>query len=260
MNEKPLHSESMKEAWHEAAEIVGDRHHTRRLVITCEHASGAVPPPLTTTASDEAWLKTHWGWDIGAEALTREIVARKNCCAVLSRFSRLVCDANRDPKDETFIRQDIMGEPLSFNQNIDQAELQRRIDTYHRPYHDLLDACLEERISRGGDVVLFSIHSFTPVFRGKKRDMEMGILFDSHDPVAERFAGHLRNVGFKTALNAPYSGKDGMMYAMTLHGQRHNVVYLELEVRQDLISEQADVVDVAERLCDALTALQVRTS
>ncbi|MGB0592038.1 MAG: N-formylglutamate amidohydrolase [Myxococcota bacterium] len=249
----------MKEPWHEAAEIVGDRHHTRRLVISCEHASKAVPEPLVTSETDRAWLDSHWGWDLGAAALTRELVARKSCCAVLSRFSRLVCDANRDAADPTFIRRDINGVQLSFNEGIDDAEVQRRLDTYHRPYHSLLDDCLRERVARGGDVVLFSIHSFTPVFKGKARDMEMGILFDRYEPIAHRFAGHLRNVGFKTALNEPYSGKDGMMYAMSLHGQRHNVVYLELEVRQDLLSTPDDVVDVADRLCDALTALQVRT-
>ena len=249
----------MTEPWHAAAEIVGDRHHTRRLVVTCEHASKAVPEPLTTSEADQQWLDTHWGWDIGAAQLTRELVARKSCCAILARFSRLVCDANRDASDPTFIRREIDGVPLSFNQDVDEAELKRRIDTYHTPYHTLLDDCLRERVARGGDVVLFSIHSFTPVFGGKKRDMEMGILFDRYEPIARRFASHLTDVGFKTALNEPYSGKDGMMYAMTLHGQRHNVVYLELEVRQDLISTPEDIVDVADRLCDALTALQVRT-
>jgi predicted N-formylglutamate amidohydrolase len=249
----------MTEPWHAAAEIVGDRHHTRRLVISCEHASNAVPEPLVTTDTDRQWLDTHWGWDIGAAQLTRELVARKSCCAVLARFSRLVCDANRDADDLTFVRRDITGVPLGFNQGVDASELQRRIDSYHTPYHALLDDCLRERVARGGDVVLFSVHSFTPVFEGQKRDMEMGILFDRYEPIAHRFAGHLRNVGFKTALNEPYSGKDGMMYAMSLHGQRHNVVYLELEVRQDLLGTPEDIVDVADRLCDALTARQVRT-
>ena len=250
----------MNEPWSEAAEIVGDRHHTRRLVVTCEHASPAVPAPLTTTPADMRWLETHWGWDIGAAALTRALVERKSCCAILSRFSRLVCDANRDAEDPTFIRRNIEGETLSFNQNLSGAEVARRVRTYHTPYHDLIDDCLAERVARGGDVVLFSIHSFTPEFRGEKREMEMGVLFDAYDPIATRFASHLSDEGFKTALNAPYSGKDGLMYAMTLHGQRHNVVYLELEVRQDLLQTSADIADVADRLCRALTALQVRES
>ena len=249
----------MNESWYEAAEIVGDRHHTRRLVVTCEHASNAVPAPLQASDSDTRWLETHWGWDLGAADLTRALVARKNCCAILSRFSRLVCDANRSADDATFIRREIEGEALSFNEGLDAAEIQRRVDTYHTPYHELLDDCLKARVARGGDVVLFSIHSFTPVFQGKARPMEVGVLFDRYDPIAQRFAGHLRNVGFKTALNEPYSGKDGMMYAMSLHGQRHNVVYLELEGRQAVLSTPEKVEDVAERLCDALTSLQVRT-
>jgi predicted N-formylglutamate amidohydrolase len=248
----------MGDPWAEAAEIVGDRHHTRRLVVTCEHASRRVPAPLTTSADDDRWLGTHWGWDIGAAQLTRELVRRKACCAVLARFSRLVCDANRAVDDATFIRRDIEGAPLSFNEALDDAEVARRVATYHDAYHDLVDQCLGERVARGGDVVLFSIHSYTPVFDGRRREMEMGVLFDRFEPIAMRFAGHLTDQGFVTALNEPYSGKDGMMYAMSLHGQRHGVIYLELEVRQDLLSTPADISDVADRLCAALTALQVR--
>jgi len=242
----------------QAAEIVGDRHHTRRLVVTCEHASRRVPSPLVASPEDQRWLDTHWGWDIGAAQLTRELVTRKSCCAVLARFSRLVCDANRAIDDGTFIRRDIKGHPLSFNAGLNEAEVARRIDAYHAPYHALVDQCLGERVARGGDVVLFSVHSFTPVFDGQRREMEVGVLFDRFEPIAQRFAGHLSDVGFRTALNAPYSGKDGMMYAMSLHGQRHGVVYLELEVRQDLLSTANDIADVANRLCLALTALQVR--
>ncbi|MEE2779929.1 MAG: N-formylglutamate amidohydrolase [Myxococcota bacterium] len=243
----------------EAVEIFGDRHHTRRLVVTCEHASYRVPAPLKTTRSDREWLRTHWGWDIGAAEVTRQLVRRKSCVALLARYSRLVCDANRAPEDETYIRRSVEDVPLSFNQALDDAEIQRRFDTYHKPYHELLDACLAERVARGGDVVLFSIHSFTPVFGGAFRPMEMGVLFDRYEPVARRLAGHLEDVGFKTALNEPYSGARGEMYAMERHGPKHGVVYLELEIRQDLLDTPAKTTNVAERLCAALTELQVRT-
>ncbi|MDP6947071.1 MAG: N-formylglutamate amidohydrolase, partial [Myxococcota bacterium] len=218
----------------------------------------AVPSPLHASPEDQAWLDTHWGWDIGAEALTRELVERKSCVALLGRFSRLVCDANRAPDDPTLIRREVEGHVLSFNRGIDDAEVARRIARYHAPYHELVDSCLAERVARGGDVVLFSVHSFTPVFAGQRREMEMGVLFDRYEAIAHRFASHLRDVGFRTALNAPYSGKDGMMYAMHRHGQTHGVAYLELEVRQDLLQEPAAIRDVADRVCAALTALQVR--
>ena len=88
----------------------------------------------------------------------------------------------------------------------------------------------------------------------------MGVLFDGYEPVARRLAEHLTEVGFKTALNEPYSGMMGQMYAMNRHGQKHGVVYLELEIRQDLLTTPARTVDVADRLCAALTNLQVRTA
>ena len=100
--EDTVDSSTMTEPWHDAAEIVGDRHHTRRLVITCEHASNAVPEPLKANDADQAWLDSHWGWDIGAAQLTRELVARKSCCAVLARFSRLSCSHPLAPEPRRY--------------------------------------------------------------------------------------------------------------------------------------------------------------
>ena len=59
---------------------------------------------------------------------------------------------------------------------------------------------------------LCSIHSFTPVYRGCVRDVEVGVLFDAHDAHAEELAAALSEQGFTTALNEPYSGKDGLIW------------------------------------------------
>ena len=197
-------------------------------------------------------------WDLGAAELTREVVRRKSCVALLARYSRLVCDANRPSDSDTFIRKTTEGHALTFNQKLDDEEIQRRIQNYHKPYHAVVDDCLAERVARGGDVVLFSIHSFTPVFNGRFRPMEMGVLFDRYAPIAARFGQHLTDVGFETALNEPYSGYGEMMYSIQHHGQKFGVVYLELEVRQDILDTPAKIQDVATRVCDALTELQVR--
>jgi predicted N-formylglutamate amidohydrolase len=244
----------------EAVEVAGDRHHTRRLVVTCEHASNRLPEPIEANASDAPWLDTHWGWDPGAAAVVRDLVKRKSSVAILSRFSRLICDPNRSPSEPDWIRSDVEGYQLSFNSNVSDAEKARRKVTYYDPFHEEIDRCLSERLSRGGDVLLFSVHSFTPNYMGSIREMEMGVLFDRFDPVAERFAGHLRDHGFVTALNAPYSGKDGKIFSAQHHGHRHGVIYLELEIRQDIIDTPEKVLDVSSRLCDALSDLQIRSS
>ncbi len=243
----------------EAVEVAGDRHHTRRLVVTCEHASNRLPAPLEAQGEDSKWLETHWGWDPGAAAVVRDLVRRKASVAVLSRFSRLICDPNRSPDEFDWIREECEGYALSFNKEITPEERARRKVTYYDPYHDEIDRCLSERLSRGGDVLLFSVHSFTPNYMGNIREMEIGVLYDRFDPVAERFAVHLRDQGFITALNEPYSGKDGQIFSAQHHGHRHGVIYLELEIRQDLIDTPDKVTDVSSRLCDALTELQIRS-
>ena len=102
-----------------------------------------------------------------------------------------------------------------------------------------------------------AIHSFTPVYLGQSRPMEVGVLFDAYHEAAWRLEGALAEAGFATALNAPYSGMDGLIYSARRHGRAHGLVYLELEVRQDLIDTPARAAAVAERLAPALHTLQV---
>ncbi|HBU49542.1 MAG TPA: hypothetical protein DEB46_14645 [Myxococcales bacterium] len=242
----------------EAVEIVGDRHHVRPLVITCEHATNRLPAEFTMTEADRPWMETHWAYDPGAGELTRQIVKRKACCAVMSRYSRLICDPNRHIADDDWIREQAEGYAISFNQGLPEQERERRRAVYYEPFHLEIDRCLGERLERGGDVLLLSIHTFTRNYMGQIRDMEMGVLFDRFDPVAARFGQHLREQGFRTELNEPYSGKEGGIFCAARHGSRHGVIYLELEVRNDLLATQDAIEDVAERVCRALTTLQIR--
>jgi len=245
---------------HKAFEIVGNRHHTRPLVVICEHASNRLPPEISASPDDLPWLNTHWGWDPGAAAVTRKLIEEKKGVAILSRCSRLVCDPNRHVEEWDWIREEIEGQRLSFNQGLSTQERQRRRQTYHEPYHDQIDSCLGERLALGGDVLLLSVHSFTPVLGDEIRPMEMGVLFDRFDPVAHRFAGHLRDEGFVTALNEPYNGKDGAIYSAGRHGCQHGVIYLELEIRQDIIDTEEKAADVAIRLARAIDVLKIRSA
>ena len=241
-----------------AFRVIGDRNHERRLVITCEHASNNLPEGTFHEADDLPWLNTHWGWDPGAAAVCEELVKIKECVAVLSTVSRLVCDLNRHIMEPDWVREEVEGYKLAFNRGVTESERERRRFNYHEPFHEEVDACLNERLGRGGDVVLLSLHSFTADYMGKQRSLEMGVLFDHFDAVAERFAGHLREQGWLTELNEPYSGKDGCIYSASRHGSRYGVIYLELEIRNDLIDTPEKVLDVSERLAAAISALTIR--
>jgi predicted N-formylglutamate amidohydrolase len=243
----------------DAFEIVGDRAHMGRLVLTCEHAANRVPPPITVSDADRRILQTHWGWDIGAAEVVRELVHIKDCLAVLARFSRLVVDPNRPPDHHDLIRADC-GEDgcVAFNEEVSDAERARRLAAFYEPYHDAVDRYLGERVARGGEVYLCSVHSFTPILGVDERWMELGVLFDEHEDIAEALAEDLRGEGFKVALNEPYSGRTGLIFAAARHGSTHGVVHVEIEIRQDLIDTPEKARAVAHRLRPSLARLELK--
>jgi predicted N-formylglutamate amidohydrolase len=228
-------------------------------LLTCEHASNRVPAPLRTTASDRDWLQTHWGWDIGARMVTREIVRQTGSTGVFARFSRLVCDPNRAPNTPTLIRCAVEGAVLSFNDNLTIEEVDRRLELYHAPYHAALDRAVSLRQDQPGDMMLLSMHSFTPIFRDERRDMDVGVLFHPYEGVAHRLAREIEAEGLSVALNEPYSARNGLMYAADRHGSAHGAVYLELEVNQRNLRTTAEARKVGRALTRALARLKTRS-
>ena len=148
----------------------------------------------------------------------------------------------------------IEGVPLSFNADLDESEVLRRVERYHEPYHQACDRTLA---ACRPQTVLVSLHSFTPVWGQKVRTMDVGVLFDeahSGDD-ARTLESALRDEGFFTALNEPYSGANGLMYAADRHGQRHRVRHLELELNQSILCTPQRVERVAEKIASALERL-----
>lgn len=226
------------------------------LVISCEHASNRIPAPLRTGPGDAPWLQTHWAWDIGARSFSLELARQVNGSALLARFSRLVCDANRAPEDRDLIRAVVEGHPLAFNRRLPPAEVERRLSTYHHPYHQELDRLVAQTTARQGQAVLLSVHSFTPVWGLDLRAVELGVLFDDHEEEARALARGFRRLGFDAALNEPYSGRAGLIYAAARHGRAHGVLHLELEINQAMIPTAGRARRLARRLAPAIRAIR----
>ena len=234
-------------------ELVGDPGSGGPFVFSCEHASSHLPE-WEPEPADRPLLEDHWGWDVGAADLTRALCAATSCCAVLSGFSRLVCDPNRQPIQDSFVVREIDGHVLSFNREVDDAERARRRARYFDPYHYAIDEALERRLALGTPASLCAIHSFAPSYQGVRREMEIGVLFDAYDARAFRLQAALTAVDFETELNAPYSARDGYIHSANRHGNLHGIPYVELEVRQDLIDTPEKAKAVAARIARALPA------
>ncbi len=224
-------------------------------VFTCEHASNRLVG-VEATAADRALLDDHWGYDIGIANVTERLATLTGSLAVLSDYSRLLIDPNRPLDHDTLIVTDCGGEPVSFNRDLPLTAISHRIETLYRPYHAAIDRTVKARLARG-PAHLISMHSFTPVWDGKARGMEIGLLYDEHVIHAERLDAAFQSEGFIVAHNEPYSGAAALfVYSILTHGRANGVPFIEIEVRNDLIRDPADAHAVAERIARALRAFE----
>jgi predicted N-formylglutamate amidohydrolase len=233
----------------EAAEVIDGNVHSK-VLLTCEHASGVLPEPWSWPPPDLWLLNTHWAVDLGIAEVTRALAAAVHAPAVLARFTRLLIDANRDIHAETSIRTEAEGHPVHLNQEVTDEDRAMRIRRFHEPYHAAIDAAL----SRYHSAVVLSMHSFTPVYeKGPPRTMEIGVLFDEEEELSLVIAEGLARDGWAVALNEPYSGKAGLIYAAGRHARHHGRRALELEIRQDLAVDEARRPALVASIQGALT-------
>ncbi len=221
-------------------------------VFTCEHASADVPSEYDRLGLEPAHLADHVAWDIGAAALAGRLAAAFAAPLVESGCSRLVVDCNRDLRDHDLIVAETHGVVVPGNRELDAGARADRVARWHRPYHDAVDGVLGER---GAPTILVSVHSFTPELRGKRRELEVGVLYDDHVPLADALADAIAATGLVVRHNEPYSGLDGLIYSARMHGMRHGLRYVELEVNNGLLRAAAGVEAVADKVSGALRTL-----
>ena len=227
-----------------ACHVVVARDRSAPVVLTCEHASARLPEPWAWPVGD-AWLThTHWAVDLGAEDLTRELADEMGAGAAICGFSRLLIDPNRPLGSPELIRRTAEGRAVALNAAVDAAERRRRIAWWQAYHHGA------ESVARDSEApFLFAVHSFTPVYEGQQRELVIGVLFDHEQGAAERLARSLEGLG-PVELNAPYSGKDGLIYSAQRHADASGKRPLEIEVRQDLAVDPSFRSELVRRLCD----------
>jgi len=225
------------------------------VVLTCEHATRELPIRGRVGSRERAVLESHWGWDIGAWELTRELARRLGTSAVGSRWSRLYIDLNRRVDERSLILQEAGGVALPWNAHLPPEEVERRMLAYHAPYHLEIDRLILRRTVRGVRPLVFAVHTFTPEWNGQPRAFDIGILFDRHERLARRLARGLRDAGWRVRYNEPYSGKQGLMYSADRHGTHHDLPCLELEVNQALVGRSRVLARIGRDVAEGVRAI-----
>jgi predicted N-formylglutamate amidohydrolase len=228
------------------------------IVILCDHASNAIPAEYGQLGMAPFQLGRHIAYDIGAAGVTRGLAAALGVPAVLSTFSRLLIDPNRGRDDPTMVMRLSDRAIVPGNALIGEDEIARRVDRYYDPYHAAITTQIDACIAAGKAPVLFSIHSFTPVWHDVPRRWQVGVLWDRDPRFAVPLIEALETEGdLEVGDNEPYRGslKGDCLHR---HGTGRGLAHALIEIRQDLIADDDGVASWVERLARLVPPLMAR--
>jgi predicted N-formylglutamate amidohydrolase len=220
-----------------------------RWLVTCDHATNAVPPAIGALGIAPEDMNRHIAYDPGAAGLTEALATKLDAPAILSGFSRLVIDPNRGEDDPTLIMRLYDGTIIPANRHVDAAETHARLESLYRPYH----AAYAELAAKHADRVICAVHSFTPCLRGRSpRPWQVGVLYSHLDPrLARPLIARLQASGICTGDNEPYLGHlEGD--AIARHALKHGRPNVLIELRNDLIADREGQALWAARLAPIL--------
>jgi predicted N-formylglutamate amidohydrolase len=236
-------------------------------LIVCEHASNKLPARLGTLGLSSDALNAHIAWDPGALAVSLRLAELLDSPLIHQNFSRLAYDCNRPPEAADAMPAVSEIFEIPGNRAISGDERQARIDEIYAPFRDAVAHFIAARKARGVEPVLITVHSFTPVYKGVRRDVEIGILHDRDSRLADRMlelsASQRDNV---VRRNEPYGPADGVTHTLKEHGLANGLNHVMIEIRNDLIREKAGQEVMARYLAELIreaatvTAYNTKTS
>jgi len=224
-----------------------------RVLLVCEHASRRLPARFGTLGLNEDVLASHIAWDPGALAVTRLLSASLDATVSYQNYSRLIYDCNRPPESPSAMP--VVSEIYDIPGNADLSEAERfaRTASLYIPFQTRVSDLVNERREAGIETVLVTMHSFTPVYHGKRRDVEIGLLHDTDARLVDAMLGHTEGSAFKVERNEPYGPEDGVTHTLRLHALPNGLLNVMIEVRNDLIQNEEGQRAAAGFLSELLT-------
>jgi predicted N-formylglutamate amidohydrolase len=217
-------------------------------LLTADHAGRRIPRRLGDLGLRQPDLSRHIAWDIGIAGVTERLAEALGATAILQTYSRLVIDCNRQPHVPSAFPVVSEETPIPGNAGLSEGEKTSRRETIFDPYH----AEIRRLISVLGRPVYVAMHSFTPVYLGVARPMQVAVLYNRNPRLSRIMAGLLRSENLAVAENEPYRVSDETDYGVPVHAEARGLDYLEIEIRQDLIAEETGQAEWARRLARLL--------
>jgi predicted N-formylglutamate amidohydrolase len=240
---------------------------TSPLLIVADHAGKQFPRRLEQLGVSDAECERHIAWDIGIGAVCGLLGQALDAVVIRQNYSRLVIDCNRTPGSETSIADLSESTAVPGNIGLSERDNLARVREIFQPYHDRIADELDRRRQAGRPTALISVHSFTPVYKMMTRPWHVGVLYNRD----RRFARILMELlqcedGLVVGDNEPYSVTDASDYTIPVHGEQRDLHHVAIEIRQDLITDDAGqrtwaalFAGLLPRAYQQLTSLQIAT-
>lgn len=209
-------------------------------MVTCEHAGNHIPSAYAHLFEGrKAILDSHRGYDIGAFEIANRFSEQLNAPLFHTSTSRLLVDCNRSMSNPELFSE--------FTRTLNKQEKKDILEDHYLPYRKDVESHIWSLV-RNHPVLHLSIHSFTPVWKGEERSVDIGILFDDQRSMEQKFSlSWLKTMRSQLPWlnieeNEPYKGSDdGLTTHLRNRFSDEQYLGIELEVNQKwMASERLD--------------------
>mgnify|MGYP001277080074 CR=1 FL=1 len=173
-------------------------------------------------------MQTHRAYDFGALEIASMLAENLQAPFFVCKTTRLLVEANRSLDNAQLFSE--------YSNNLHEEEKSEILSRYYFPYRQRVEAAIE---AAKKPVLHFSVHSFTPVWEGKERDVDIGLLFDPERRTENEFCLQWQKIlqnklpELTISLNKPYAGiDDGFTTYLRKKYTADQYLGIEIEVNQ----------------------------
>jgi predicted N-formylglutamate amidohydrolase len=214
------------------------------VVLACEHATPFVPDCFANLGLKPEDRHSHAAWDPGALAVAARLSKHLDAKLVASEISRLVYDCNRPPEAADAMPERSERVVVPGNIGLNQHQRNVRVQHYYEPFREALASAMGTTKAP----ILVTVHSFTPVYDGRHRSVEIGILHDSDTRLADAMLDVAADSGLDVRRNEPYGPQDGVTHTLKEHAIEAGHPNVMIEIRNDLIADETGQTRIADLL------------
>jgi predicted N-formylglutamate amidohydrolase len=226
-------------------------------LLTGDHYGRLIPRMLGDLGLPESELARHIAWDIGIAGVAEMLSKHLDAHLIVQRYSRLVIDCNRPPHVASSIPMISEATTVPGNEGISREAAELRRAQIFDPYHRRIDEIIDARRHNSMPTILVSLHSFTPVYAGIARPWHIGALYQRDRVLPPMLLQALRaEPDLVVGDNEPYAVSDQTDYTIPVHAEARGLMNSGIEIRQDLISDQAGEKAWADRLARILGEIE----